>query len=78
MSSIKAFALDTIEECITHGKGRTTSARLSVRFTTLGFPTTPDQAATLARTCGFKVTPRRFTSGTTKQKWDITSHFISH
>lgn len=78
MGSIKSFALDTIEECITHGKGRTTSARLSVRFTTLGFPTTPEAAATLARTCGFKVTPRRFTSGAAKQKRDTLSHFISH
>lgn len=77
MSRIKAFALDTIEGCIKQGRGRTTSARLSVRFTTLGFPTTPDQAATLARNLGFKVTARRFTSGAAKQKWDITSHFIS-
>ena len=77
MGSIKSFALDTIEECITHGKGRTTSARLSVKLTTLGFPTTPDQAATLARNFGFKVTPRRFTSGAAKQKWDVMSYFIS-
>lgn len=78
MGSIKAFALNTIEECITHGKGRTTSARLSVRLTTLGFPTTPEAATTLARTCGFKVTPRRFTSGAAKQKWDAMSYSISH
>lgn len=78
MGKMKEFALDTIEECITHGKGRTTSARLSVRFTTLGFKMTDDQATTLARTCGFKVTARRFTSGAAKQKWDVMSHFISH
>ena len=78
MSAMKDFPLDTIEDCIAHGAGRTTSARLSVRFTTLGFPTTPDQAATLARNFGFKVTARRFTSGTAKQKWDVLSYFISH
>lgn len=77
MGSIKAFALNTIEECITHGKGRTTSARLSVHFTTLGFKMTDDQAATLARNLGFKVTARRFTSGAAKQKWDVMSYFIS-
>lgn len=78
MSRIKAFALDTIEGCIKQGCGRTTSARLSVKLTTLGFPTTPDQAATLARSFGFKVTPHRFTSGAAKQKWDVMSYFISH
>jgi hypothetical protein len=77
MGSIKTFALNTIEGCIERGKGRTTSARLSVRFTTLGFKMTDDQAATLARNFGFKVTARRFTSGTAKQKWDVLSHFIS-
>jgi hypothetical protein len=78
MGKMKEFALDTIEECITHGKGRTTSARLSVKLTTLGFPTTPDQAATLARNFGFKVTPHRFTCGTEARKRDTLSHFISH
>jgi hypothetical protein len=78
MSALKSFALDTIEACIKQGRGRTTSARLSVHFTTLGFAMTSDQAATLARNFGFKVTARRFTSGTAKQKWDVMSHFISH
>jgi len=78
MGKMKEFALDTIEGCIKQGRGRTTSARLSVKLTTLGFPTTPDQAATLARNFGFKVTARRFTSGAAKQKWDVMSYFISH
>lgn len=78
MSAMKDFALDTIEDCIAHDKGRTTSARLSVRFTTLGFKMTDDQAATLARSFGFKVIPHRFTCGTEARKRDTLSHFISH
>ncbi|MGA1008825.1 MAG: hypothetical protein ACO3SE_09680 [Sedimenticolaceae bacterium] len=61
MGAMKDFAFDTIESCIKIGGGRTTAARLSVRFTTLGVDTTPDQAATLAKRLGFKVTRRRVT-----------------
>lgn len=59
MGAVKTFAFDTIESCIKIGGGRTTAARLSVRFTTLGVDTTPEQAATLAKQLGFKVTKRR-------------------
>ena len=61
MGAMKTFALETIEGCIRKGGGRTTAARLSVRFTTLGVATTPEQAATLAKRLGFKVTKRRVT-----------------
>lgn len=72
MGAMKKFALETIEECITQGHGRTTAARLSVRFTTLGVDITPEQAATLAKRLGFKVTQRRVTFGTT----DTTQYVV--
>lgn len=59
MGKVKNFAFDAIEGCIEKGGGRTTAARLSVRFTTLGVATTPDQAAKLAQLLSFKVTKRR-------------------
>jgi len=72
MGAMKTFALETIEGCIRKGGGRTTAARLSVRFTTLGVGITPEQAATLAERLGFKVTQRRVTIGGT----DTTQHVI--
>jgi len=61
MSAVKNFAFDTIESCIKIGGGRTTAARLSVRFTTLGVDTTPNEAADIAKRLGFKVAQRRVT-----------------
>lgn len=61
MGAMKNFALDTIEGCLTQGRGLTSTARLSVRFTVLGLPTSPTQAAKLARDMGYRVTKRRFT-----------------
>ena len=59
MGAMKTFALETIEGCIRKGGGRTTAARLSVRFTVLGLPTSPTQAAKLARDMGYRVTKRQ-------------------
>jgi len=72
VGAMKTFAFDTIESCIKIGGGRTTAARLSVRFTALGVATTPDQAATLAQLLGFKVTKRRVTINGT----DTTQHVV--
>jgi len=72
MGKTKNFAFETIEGCIEKGGGRTSAARLSVRFTTLGVATTPDQAAELAQLLGFKVTKRRVTINGT----DTTQHVV--
>lgn len=78
MSALKNMAVDAIDTCIERGGGRTTAARLSVKFAALGHYLPIPEVATLAESLGYQVTPRHVSFPSGIRKVRQLSYFISH